>query len=77
MIICEDCNKPTHHYSSESILINPGVYQTRRYWKCYSCNTVYVEVLKPEKLDEINSIEVDHVEKYPVRKPKVYTLDDF
>lgn len=58
-----------------STFIQEKVYQTKRYYRCENCSTVYVEVLEPMHLDNIHGADVIRVEKYPPIKEKEITLD--
>lgn len=72
---CEDCNKPYVQFQATSTLVKENVFQTKRFYRCPKCGTVYVEVLEPKHLDFINGAEVIRVDKYPVRKEEKTTLD--
>jgi len=70
---CEDCNTPYEQFQASCCKNSDGVFQTRRYYRCTRCGTVYVEVDPPQ--DENYHDGVMRVEKYlPVKKEKT-TLD--
>ena len=60
---CEDCNIPYIQYRATCQKDENGVYQTKRYYRCHKCGTIYVEVDAPQ--DENHIPGVIRVEKYP------------
>ena len=69
-----DCNKSTTQYQATSLIVDGG-YETKRYYKCPKCGTVYVEVLETVAPNEVSDKVVD-VLKYTEKK-KECTLDDW
>ena len=64
---CEDCNISYIQYMATSHKNENNVYQTKRYYRCPKCSTVYVEVDAPQ--DENHVPGLMRVEKYlPVKK---------
>lgn len=72
---CENCNCTYHQFMARSTPIGDRIYQTKRYYRCPKCNTVYVEVLKPQHLDKPSVNEIIRVEKHPPKKEA--TLDNW
>lgn len=70
---CEDCNKPYVQFRAESSKNSDGVFQTKRYYRCEKCGTVYVEIDPPQ--DENYHKGVMMVEKYPAVKQGENNLD--
>lgn len=74
MVVCE-CGKMTKHYSSTSMPVGE-LYETKRYYVCLSCNSVYVETLEKATINEINHSKIVSVEKYEEpKKNNVCNLD--
>ena len=70
---CEDCNREYVQYKATSYPNEDGYYQTKRYYRCPKCGTVYVEV---DPLQDGKHIGDDMVvEKYPPIKKEDTTLD--
>lgn len=63
---CEDCNIQYIQYMATCRKDENNIYQTRRYYRCPRCDTIYVEVDYPQ--DENHVPGVMCVEKYlPVK----------
>ena len=65
---CEDCGKQCDHYMSTSYREEKdgvAVHQTKLYFRCPNCHTVYVNVLIPQPVDKANKIKLNNLEKYP------------
>lgn len=70
---CDDCNREYVQYKATSYPNEEGYYQTKRYYRCPKCGTVYVEV---DPLQDGKHIGDDMVvEKYPVIEKEKTTLD--
>lgn len=70
---CENCNIQYIQFQATCLKDNNGIYQTKRYYRCPKCDTVYVEVDAPQ--DEHHSPGVICVEKHPPIKKEKSTLD--
>ena len=70
---CEDCNVWYVQYMATSCPNSDGFFQTKRYYRCPKCDTVYVEVDPPQ--DGSYHDGVVRVEKYPPVKEEPVTLD--
>lgn len=72
---CEDCNQEYVQYQATSHKNTDGYFQTKRFYRCPRCSTIYVEVDAPD--DGKPPYGIIRVEKYPPVKEKLVTLDDW
>ena len=70
---CVDCKVPYQQYMATSFANEEGIFQTKRYYKCPKCDTIYIESLTP--FDDDYTGEVIHTEIIRPRKP--VTLDQW
>ena len=72
---CEDCNSTYEQYKATCCKNDDGFFQTKRYYRCPKCGTVYIEVDAPQ--DGKPPFGVIRLEKYPPQKEKPITLDNW
>ena len=60
---CSDCNQPYEQFQATCCKNEDGVFQTKRYYRCHKCGTVFVEVDPP--MDEEYHNGVMCLEIYP------------
>lgn len=70
---CSDCNRHYEQFKATCYKNKDGVFQTKRYYRCNNCGTIYVEIDPPQ--DENYHDGVMRVEKYPLVKKEKTTLD--
>lgn len=61
------CNKICKHFQSTSELVSPNIWQTKRYWKCYECGSIHIEILEPMDIHTHGAKVID----VKVIKPKL------
>lgn len=70
---CDDCKVWYVQFQATCFHNGDGVFQTKRYYRCPRCGTVYVEV-DPLQDENYHNGEMI-VEKYPPVKKEKTTLD--